>query len=150
MSGKGVYAFRALHQGHNGMRRGEGTGLIMNNALYIFHALHEMPPGGLHTAIARLKAVSTPVDTRDPSLTIRETEVLRWFKEGKTNWEIAQIHRVSQNTIKFHIKNIHRKLNTANKHHAVAIAMERGLIGCLATYPKGYFAPSTRAVRFQS
>lgn len=56
-------------------------------------------------------------------LTAREIEVLRWIAAGKTNWEISHILKVSENTIKFHVKNIHHKLKTTNKHHAVAVAM---------------------------
>ncbi len=56
-------------------------------------------------------------------LTLREKEVLHWMKQGKTNWETGEILNVSENTIKYHLKNIKTKLNAANKHHAVAIAM---------------------------
>lgn len=58
----------------------------------------------------------------------REKEILRWIREGKTNWEISMIINISERTVKFHVQNIERKLNAVNKTHAVAIAMESGLI----------------------
>jgi DNA-binding CsgD family transcriptional regulator len=61
------------------------------------------------------------------SLTKREKEVLKWVKDGKTNWEISMILKISERTVKFHIKNFLRKLNAVNKTHAAAIAAELGL-----------------------
>jgi DNA-binding CsgD family transcriptional regulator len=62
------------------------------------------------------------------SLSQREKEVLKWMKEGKTNWEISVILSISERTIKFHVQNIERKLNAVNKAHAIAIAMDTGLV----------------------
>jgi DNA-binding CsgD family transcriptional regulator len=58
----------------------------------------------------------------------REKEVLNWMKEGKTNWEISVILGISERTVKFHVQNITGKLNAVNKAHAVAIAMDSGLV----------------------
>ncbi len=58
----------------------------------------------------------------------RETEVLKWLKEGKTNWEISVILGISERTVKFHIHNIIAKLNAVSKSHALAIALNCGLI----------------------
>ncbi|MBI5454100.1 MAG: autoinducer binding domain-containing protein [Deltaproteobacteria bacterium] len=61
-------------------------------------------------------------------LSEREKEVLVWMKEGKTNWEISTILRISERTVKFHVQNIERKLNAVNKAHAIAIAFDSGLV----------------------
>ena len=58
------------------------------------------------------------------SLTPRETEVLKWMKNGKTNWEIAVILGITERTVKFHITNILAKLNASTRSHAVALAFE--------------------------
>jgi DNA-binding CsgD family transcriptional regulator len=55
------------------------------------------------------------------SLSEREKEIINWMKEGKTNWEISIILNISENTVKFHIKNIEYKLSAVNKAHAIAI-----------------------------
>lgn len=64
----------------------------------------------------------------DVDLSTREKEVLRWMREGKTNWEISMILNISERTVKFHVQNIERKLNAVNKAHAIAIAMDSGLV----------------------
>ncbi len=63
-----------------------------------------------------------------PHLTPKEIEILIWVKEGKTNWEIAQIQKISERTVKFHIGNILQKLGASTRAHAVSIALERGLV----------------------
>jgi DNA-binding CsgD family transcriptional regulator len=59
-------------------------------------------------------------------LTLRETDVLRWIAAGKTNWEISQILRLSERTIKFHLNNAFGKLNAVNRAQAVVKARESG------------------------
>ncbi len=63
-----------------------------------------------------------------PSLTPREREVLLWALEGKTNWEISIILGISQESIKGHVANILHKLEANNRTHAVAIALQHGLL----------------------
>ncbi len=63
-----------------------------------------------------------------PQLKARELEVLKWAKEGKSNWEIAQILNLSERTIKFHFTNIFQKLNVVNRSQAVARAVHAKLI----------------------
>ncbi|MCC6141562.1 MAG: autoinducer binding domain-containing protein [Nitrospira sp.] len=59
--------------------------------------------------------------TKRVDLTAREEEIMRWVAEGKTNWEISMILKVSLNTIKFHLKNIYQKLGgVENRWSAVA------------------------------
>ncbi len=62
------------------------------------------------------------------SLTVREKEILVWVKEGKNNWEIASILEITQDTVKFHLKNIFQKLNVANRSQAIMAALEHNLI----------------------
>jgi DNA-binding NarL/FixJ family response regulator len=62
------------------------------------------------------------------ALTVREKEILVWVKEGKNNWEIASILDITQDTVKFHLKNIFQKLNVANRSQAIAAALEQNLI----------------------
>lgn len=61
-------------------------------------------------------------------LTPKETEILKWVKQGKTSWDIAMILGISSRTVKFHMKNIFRKLDAVTRAHAVAVAMEKGLL----------------------
>ena len=62
------------------------------------------------------------------SLSPREQEVLKWATAGKSNWEVAQILNISERTVKFHLRNIYRKLEVNNRSHAVAEAMRLGAV----------------------
>jgi len=53
------------------------------------------------------------------SFTRREAEIMNLILEGMTNEEIAEKVFVSQNTIKFHIKNIYLKLDVKNRVQAL-------------------------------
>ena len=79
----------------------------------------------VHQALIR-PSERAPGDCK--GLSAREKEVLVWMKEGKTNWEISLILRISERTVKFHVQNIERKLNAVNKAHAIAIAFGSGLV----------------------
>lgn len=61
-------------------------------------------------------------------LSPRELTVLLWMKEGKTNWEIAQILGLSERTIRFHVGGIFEKLDVTSRTQAVARALGAGLI----------------------
>ncbi len=80
----------------------------------------------LHQALARVYIEESR--NRLASLTKREKEIIKWMKEGKTNWEISVILNISERTAKFHVQNIEKKLNAVNKAHAIAIAYDRGLV----------------------
>ncbi|MDP1846881.1 MAG: LuxR C-terminal-related transcriptional regulator [Solirubrobacteraceae bacterium] len=53
-------------------------------------------------------------------LTSREIDVLRLMAEGKTNGDIARALFVSEGTVKFHVKNILRKMQASNRADASA------------------------------
>lgn len=67
---------------------------------------------------------------RDPAtrnlLTPRERECLLWAACGKTAWETSRILKITERTVKFHLANASRRLDTSNTTHAVARAMLRG------------------------
>ncbi len=69
----------------------------------------------------------TPLSNRVKGLSPRETTVLLWMKQGKTNWEISRILGVSERTVRFHIEGIFGKLDVSSRTQAVAFAMEQGL-----------------------
>ena len=53
-------------------------------------------------------------------LTTREIDVLRLMADGKTNGDIARLLFVSEGTVKFHVKNILRKMQASNRADASA------------------------------
>jgi DNA-binding NarL/FixJ family response regulator len=61
-------------------------------------------------------------------LTPREIEVLELVAQGATNAEIAEQLTVTENTVKFHMKNILQKLHASNRAEVVAYALRSGLL----------------------
>ena len=61
-------------------------------------------------------------------LTPREIEVMTLTAYGKTRCEISQILTLSEETVKDYVVRACRKLNAANKTHAITIALILGLI----------------------
>jgi len=59
-------------------------------------------------------------------LTDREREVLRWVSSGASNREAAAALHISENTVKFHMKNILEKLHLRNRAEVVAYAARKG------------------------
>lgn len=64
----------------------------------------------------------------DDGLTDREIDVLREVAAGNANKIVAQHLKVSEETIKAHMKNILSKLGANDRTHAVTIALKRGII----------------------
>jgi len=100
-------------------------GLDVRKELRTEMILHYVTPH-LHQAFIRL--LRRKNDRRPAALSEREQEILSWAKEGKSTWEISVIMGISQNTVKFHMKNIFIKLNANSRSHAVAIALDNKLI----------------------
>ena len=58
-------------------------------------------------------------------LTLRESEVMSWVYEGKSNPEIAQILDIATHTANRHIEHIFKKLDVDNRHKAIKAVKER-------------------------
>ncbi len=65
----------------------------------------------------------------DSCLTARELEVLRLVAGGSTNGEIARRLWVTEQTVKFHLSNVYRKLDVGNRTEASHYAHVNGLLG---------------------
>jgi DNA-binding NarL/FixJ family response regulator len=61
-------------------------------------------------------------------LTRRELEILTLVAEGHSNAQLARMLWVTEQTVKFHLSNIYRKLNVANRTEASRWAQVHGLL----------------------
>lgn len=70
-----------------------------------------------------------PAQRTPERLTDRETEVLTALVDGATsNRELAERLRISENTVKFHLRNIFEKLHVHNRAEVVAYAFTKRLV----------------------
>jgi len=80
---------------------------------------------GVRRSTPTAKALA-PEDT--PGLTRRELEILQLVAEGHSNADLARMLWVTEQTIKFHLSNIYRKLDVSNRTEASRWAQLRGLL----------------------
>lgn len=81
-------------------------------------------------------------------LTRRESEIIRLVAEGHSNAELAKMLWVTEQTIKFHLSNIYRKLNVANRTEASRWAQLHGLLpGSQPSRPPAFGLRSEQPVR---
>ena len=78
--------------------------------------------------MAEFRSQSQQVPETGPgdSLSPREKEVLDLVSQGLTNKEVANQLYVSENTVKYHMKNILDKLHLRNRSQVIAWAARRG------------------------
>lgn len=81
-------------------------------------------------AYTRLETLlgAAPKSPALPDLSRRETEVLHWVAEGKSNWEISQILNLSENTVSKHVANAMGKLGAVSRAHAVTVGLRSGIL----------------------
>ena len=63
-----------------------------------------------------------------PKLTLKESDLLHWAAEGKSDPEIAMIMDITIHTVRFHWKNIFIKLQANGRIYAVTKAIRLGMI----------------------
>lgn len=66
-------------------------------------------------------------DVASWALAARELEVLQLLTAGQRNRAIAGALSISENTVKFHIRNLFRKLNVRSRTEAIAMAHSAGI-----------------------
>jgi DNA-binding NarL/FixJ family response regulator len=74
-----------------------------------------------------LRAVP-PAEDDDAGLTPRENQILRLVAEGNTNGDVARRLWVTEQTVKFHLANVFRKLDVSNRTQASRWAHAHGLV----------------------
>jgi DNA-binding NarL/FixJ family response regulator len=68
-----------------------------------------------------------------PGLTKREVEILQLVAEGYSNSQVAKMLWVTEQTVKFHLSNVYRKLDVANRTEASRWAQVHGLLPTVPT-----------------
>ena len=71
---------------------------------------------------------TTPPGRREHNLSERELEVLKLLADGHSYKTAAAAVSLSQDTIRFHIRNIYQKLHVHSKSEAVLKAFRSGIL----------------------
>ncbi|HET7034826.1 MAG TPA: response regulator transcription factor [Thermomicrobiaceae bacterium] len=89
-----------------------------------------LTPGLARKLLAEFARPAAPREARPPeALTEREREVLELLVQGVTsNRELAERLFVSENTVKYHLRNILDKLHLQNRAQVIAYALRSGLV----------------------
>lgn len=83
----------------------------------------------VHKPVGSVQGSATKSGAAEESvLSARELEVLRLVAAGSTNSEIARKLWVTEQTVKFHLSNIYRKLEVGNRTEASHYAHVNGLL----------------------
>ncbi len=77
--------------------------------------------------LGRTRAIESPSIAPVANLTPRETDVLRELATGDSNQEIADRLFLSENTVKYHVHAILKKLGLKDRIEAAKFAREHGL-----------------------
>jgi DNA-binding NarL/FixJ family response regulator len=91
-------------------------------------AIRQATDPSIHFAPATLPAPKPRLAADDPGLTDREIETVRLVAKGLSNAEVGRTLLVTEQTVKFHLSNIFRKLNVSNRTQATRRAEMMNLL----------------------
>lgn len=90
-------------------------------------ALRQAVEGSVYHAIG-LPEITEETEARAAGLTERELTILKAVARGLSNQAIGHELWVTEQTVKFHLTNIYRKLGVANRTEAARYAYQHGLV----------------------
>ncbi len=111
---------RALEAGVKGYVLKSSTGEDLIPALRAVAAGERWVPAEVAARLASQRSFE--------ELTPREVEVLQHLARGLANKQIAESFRITEYTVKDHLKSILAKLRAADRTEAVTVALRRGII----------------------
>ena len=115
-----VQATRALKAGAKGYLLKSMLRKDLVDTIRIVHSGKSRIPAEIATELAS--------HLGSDALSVREIEVLRMVGEGCSNKIVADHLKISEDTVKGHMRNILSKLNANDRTHAVMIAVKRGFL----------------------
>ena len=98
------------------------------NPIDLSSALRQALEGTVFSAVGLPEKTAQEDAVKAAGLTDRETTILKALARGLSNEAIGKELWVAQQTVKFHLTNIYRKLDVKNRTEAARYAYEHGLI----------------------
>ena len=92
------------------------TGASREDVAFAIRQTHDR---SIHLAENDLACPPQPAPALDAALTARELEILQLASEGYSNGQVAAQLRITRQTVKFHLSNVYRKLDVANRTQAM-------------------------------
>ncbi|MCA9790754.1 MAG: response regulator transcription factor [Candidatus Eremiobacteraeota bacterium] len=124
--GERIYLSRALQDGAVGFVLKDAPGEM------IVEAIRAAGLGGSLTPTHLLRELITQKSHRPhpegPTLTARESGVMKLLSEGYSNREIADQMSLAEGTVKKHVQSLMMKLDARSRAHAAARAVRLGLV----------------------
>jgi NarL family two-component system response regulator LiaR len=112
----------------NVLKRGASAYIVKSvNPVDLPSAIRQAVDETVFTAIG-LPDDNAASAAKSAGLTSRELAILTALAQGKSNAAIAKELWVAPQTVKFHLTNIYRKLNVANRTEAARYAYQQGLV----------------------
>jgi DNA-binding NarL/FixJ family response regulator len=111
---------RAMEAGAHGYVLKNSTGDKLIPALRAVAAGEKWIPKEIASRLAARKMFE--------DLTPRELQVLQQMAKGLANKEIGDVLKITEHTVKDHLKSILGKLRVADRTEAVTVALQRGII----------------------
>jgi DNA-binding NarL/FixJ family response regulator len=109
------------------LKRGASAYIVKSiNPIDLPSALRQAVEGTVYSAIGLPPEVDSPA--RAAGLTERETAILSALARGLSNEAIGKELWVAEQTVKFHLTNIYRKLGVSNRTEAARLAYQHGLV----------------------
>jgi DNA-binding NarL/FixJ family response regulator len=97
------------------------------NPIDLSSALRQALEGTVFSAVGLPEKTAQEDAVKAAGLTDRETTILKALARGLSNEAIGKELWVAQQTVKFHLTNIYRKLDVKNRTEAARYAYEHGL-----------------------
>jgi NarL family two-component system response regulator LiaR len=111
------------------LNRGAAAYIVKSvNPIDLASALRQALDGTVFSAVGLPEKRAQDDAVKEAGLTERETAILKALAGGLSNKAIAKELWVAEQTVKFHLTNIYRKLDVANRTEAARYAYEHGLI----------------------
>ena len=113
----------------NVLKRGASAYIVKSvNPADVPSALRQAVEGSVFSAIGLPETQVADDAAKAAGLTERETAILKALARGLSNDAIGKELWVAEQTVKFHLTNIYRKLGVSTRTEALRFAYEQGLV----------------------
>lgn len=107
------------------LRAGVSGYILKDEAIStLLQAIQTVVRGGIWFSQAIARRLAQPANA--PEFTAREMDVLNILASGASNQHIASTLAVTERTVRFHLKNIYRKIEVNSRGEAIAWAVRAG------------------------